>query len=667
MADAAASSTDGASWLARGWSKNTRSAGGLSAKGYANKAAECFDEGNISQAAALQEKAFDFIKKVDMESISDPSWIFDFFSFYSYKSLIEYLQNKTIESLKSLNLSVDVSEKYWLTFHQEVSYSDALDRLRDHEDDVYTVVSHCLDREPARTLALALTLLRKGRAIDELSAKMQRLKNLPHRYPKKEIESQLAALHRTQARIVQASFMRDASHTDRKSSAARLAALDESLRDAENDLADLIPPEQALSGDGKVLGIDDIVLQVTARLRGRALVEFVHFVPRRLPPSPQHPRREPAQYLALVLLPDGTVSAVNLGPASTIEDAVAEFRHVLAHPGEEAPPAGVDLASAEYAGRTIQEQHAHRVHALIMAPVVDLLGGCTDLLLSPVAALNEVPFAALHDGNDFLIETYRMNYLSSGRELLQRAAPAPHRDVFILADPECGGLDGLPEAQAEARQIADLFPAERVQSFLGKEATKERLLGIRGAGILHVATHGFFQGDGRRTDSGSRGTRLEEVDTPDPVQLPVSSNPMLRAGLFMATSEERRAQEYGKMAGLTSALEIAGMDLSGTELVTLSACQSGVNTAQQRSGVYGLRRAIQVAGAQTLVSSLWDVNDASTRALMVEYYRRLRADQGRVDAMRAAMRTMRQTYAHPYYWAPFIVIGEDGPLSGFGD
>ena len=283
------------------------------------------------------------------------------------------------------------------------------------------------------------------------------------------------------------------------------------------------------------------------------------------------------------------------------------------------------------------------------------------LLVSPVAALNEVPFDALHDGRDFLLRTYRINYLSSGRELLRETDTATSPNVFLLADPECSALERLPSARTEAEQIRKLFPSERVNALFGKEATKEKLLKIRGAGVLHVATHGFFQG--AQASQDVKGARLLAEDTPDPAQIPVSPNPMLRAGLFMAPIEEQLLQDYGKMAGMASALEIASMDLSGTELVTLAACRSGVSTAQPRLGVYGLRRAIQVAGARTLVMSLWDVNDGATQQLMVEYYIRLRRGEGRVDAMRAAMEKVRQQYAHPYYWAPFIVLGEDGPLS----
>jgi CHAT domain-containing protein len=107
------------------------------------------------------------------------------------------------------------------------------------------------------------------------------------------------------------------------------------------------------------------------------------------------------------------------------------------------------------------------------------------------------------------------------------------------------------------------------------------------------------------------------------------------------------------------------MNLWGTQLVVLSACDTGQGDVKLGQGVYGLRRALGVAGAQTVVMSLWKVNDETTRELMVDYYRRLLAGQGRVAALDEAMKALRGKQPHPYYWAPFIAIGVDAPLEGF--
>jgi CHAT domain-containing protein len=110
-----------------------------------------------------------------------------------------------------------------------------------------------------------------------------------------------------------------------------------------------------------------------------------------------------------------------------------------------------------------------------------------------------------------------------------------------------------------------------------------------------------------------------------------------------------------------TALEVAGLDLAGTELAVLSACETGVGAVQNGEGVYGLRRALVLAGVRTQIASLWKVDDAATRDLMIDYYRRLQAGAGRSQALREAQLTMLKdpARAHPYYWASFITIGEE--------
>jgi CHAT domain-containing protein len=114
--------------------------------------------------------------------------------------------------------------------------------------------------------------------------------------------------------------------------------------------------------------------------------------------------------------------------------------------------------------------------------------------------------------------------------------------------------------------------------------------------------------------------------------------------------------------GLATALEVAGMNLWGTQLVVLSACETGRGRVDDLGqGVYGLRRAVMVAGAETLVTSLWQVNDEVTRDLMVGYYKRLLAGAGRGEALRQASLAVRKKHPDPRDWAPFIAIGQMGP------
>jgi CHAT domain-containing protein len=122
--------------------------------------------------------------------------------------------------------------------------------------------------------------------------------------------------------------------------------------------------------------------------------------------------------------------------------------------------------------------------------------------------------------------------------------------------------------------------------------------------------------------------------------------------------------QSGADDGILTALEIAGLDLWGTKLVALSACDTGLGEVAVGEGVYGLRRALVIAGAESQLVSLWKVDDVATQELMAAYYERLLAGEGRAEALRQVQLAMIQDRAlrRPYYWASFIPIGAWGPI-----
>jgi CHAT domain-containing protein len=140
-------------------------------------------------------------------------------------------------------------------------------------------------------------------------------------------------------------------------------------------------------------------------------------------------------------------------------------------------------------------------------------------------------------------------------------------------------------------------------------------------------------------------------------------NPLLRSGLGLAGANLRKS---GDDDGILTAMEVAGLNLWGTKLVVLSACETGVGEVRTGDGVYGLRRALVLAGAETQVMSLWPVSDRGTRDLMIGYYKSLQAGAGRSEAMRQVQLRMLKDprRRHPFYWASFIVSGEWANLDG---
>jgi CHAT domain-containing protein len=143
-------------------------------------------------------------------------------------------------------------------------------------------------------------------------------------------------------------------------------------------------------------------------------------------------------------------------------------------------------------------------------------------------------------------------------------------------------------------------------------------------------------------------------------------NPLLRSGLALAgvnTFLNNGELPPEALDGLLTAADVLQMNLVGTELVVLSACETGLGEVQIGEGVIGLRRAFLLAGAHTLVISLWKVPDQQTQELMNCFYQNLRAGQSRVEALRDAQLSLRKKYAHPLFWGAFICQGFPGPLT----
>jgi CHAT domain-containing protein len=199
----------------------------------------------------------------------------------------------------------------------------------------------------------------------------------------------------------------------------------------------------------------------------------------------------------------------------------------------------------------------------------------------------------------------------------------------------------LPGTAEEGRTVSQLLAGARV--IAGRAATEAALKKVAGPRVLHIATHGFF------------------LQAEDESAARVPENPLLRSGLLLSGANRR---ESGGEDGILTALEASGLDLGGTKLVVLSACETGLGQVRAGDGVYGLRRALVIAGAESQVMSLWKVDDKVTRDLMIEFYKRLLAGKGRSEALREAQLTVLQKPGtdNPFYWAGFIPAGAWGPM-----
>ncbi|MEW5925111.1 MAG: CHAT domain-containing protein, partial [Candidatus Zixiibacteriota bacterium] len=192
---------------------------------------------------------------------------------------------------------------------------------------------------------------------------------------------------------------------------------------------------------------------------------------------------------------------------------------------------------------------------------------------------------------------------------------------------------------------------------LGKDATEDCFKKeAPGSRIIHFATHGYFlegicADDGREDDLSSDGEWAGE-------------NPLLQSGLFLAGANlhGKGADSAGVDDGILTAYEVSALDLSGTETVVLSACETGLGRIQEGEGVYGLRRAFQMAGVRTVISALWPVLDPMTSELFSSLYERssLNISQALQQVQLNKLGELRaeNKIDHPAQWAAFIVLGD---------
>jgi CHAT domain-containing protein len=261
------------------------------------------------------------------------------------------------------------------------------------------------------------------------------------------------------------------------------------------------------------------------------------------------------------------------------------------------------------------------LYIVLLAPVEALLeesalsdgaGAPGKLVIVPHGLLHQIPFHALFDGERYLLERFEVSYAPSATVYAFCQGRVPRGSggalVFGVEDPS------IPATVAEAHAVAKHLPGARVR--VGEEATVAALHSeAPGCAVLHLASHGLFRADN-----------------------PMFSALKLHDGWLMAT-------------------DVMDLDLTGA-IVALSACESGRSEVIGGDEVLGLTRAFLGAGAATLAVSLWLVQDDTTVELMGGWYERLRDGEGRAAALRAAQLELKERYPHPYYWAPFVLVGK---------
>ena len=379
------------------------------------------------------------------------------------------------------------------------------------------------------------------------------------------------------------------------------------------------------------------------------------------------------RYLAFIVSnqPGATVQLLDLGPSNGINQAITDYRRQIAAQASGSKANPVQLAGV-----------AADLHSKLIAPLLPSLQAVSSLIISPDAGLHLLPFEILRgQGQPYLLEQYAISYVGSGRDMVRFATSKTNSGKALLfADPDYdlilhagkshsqGELltqfsslqfNRLPDTKVETDTIAGLLRQGMqltVQNLTGRQAVESTLLTQSQPRMLHLATHGFFLQDDVTGGSETRGLKAVQLIKPATAAAQTRlTNPMLRSGIALAGVNRSLAQ--GQDDGLVTAEKILGMRLLGTDLVTLSACETGVGDIKAGEGVFGLKRAFILAGARTVVLSLWSVPSRETTELMTEFYRLMATGSPKAAALRQAQQTMLKKYPHPFYWGAFQLVG----------
>ena len=355
--------------------------------------------------------------------------------------------------------------------------------------------------------------------------------------------------------------------------------------------------------------------------------------------------------------------------------------------------------SSEQQARILYNANGLALFETVWKPLEQELKGVTTIYYSPSGLFHKIAFNALPIDDSYnkrLVDKYNLNLVSSTSEVvhlsrnktektqitsavlyggldynadataMRKAAQSYKTEAVVSAAasaPPQGVTRGaawgpLPATRVEVQNIQGYLMKKKIantlyQDSMGNEESFRQLSG-RKTGLIHLATHGFFLPDPER----KHDDRAQQQQQGSGVLKPMD-NPLLRSGILLAGGNHAWTNHpvEGVESGVLTAAKIAGMNLLGAKLVVLSACQTGLGDVKNGEGVFGLQRAFKLAGVETLIMSLWEVDDAATSLLMSTFYNEwLISGKSRREAFKEAQKKVRAKYPVPFYWAAFVMM-----------
>ncbi len=370
------------------------------------------------------------------------------------------------------------------------------------------------------------------------------------------------------------------------------------------------------------------------------------------------------QVIALVANKQNGVQLVKLGGLAPIAATIKTYRSNISR-----------IRPIKLSAQTLFQQ--------LWAPLTPYLKNTETVYVVPDGSLHLLPFKALRDqGGLYLTEKWQLITLNSPRDIVLTkksdktttaaaifAAPDfedKNEQSTVTADIKAIYFSELPGTLKEGQQIEQLFIQKQSQSsvklFTKRQATEQQVMSLTSPKILHLATHGFFLKDNVKDNKTlERGLTLrsgQEAIAPLFIQNPLARSGLAFAGANSGIKGYKRADDTN---GILTALEVLNLNLEGTDLVVLSACETGLGDIKVGEGVYSLNRSFQEAGAKMVLSTLWGVADDATGIFMRKFYYRFLNGESAQKAMQETQNEfMRdEQYSHPFFWAGFVMIGKE--------
>lgn len=627
---------------------------------------------NLSQALVLQQQLFGPESKAAAETLFQ-------------LAVVEYLQGHNDSALSKVEQSLQLQQRQLSELGSLLSDSSLTSLLDQEESPLDLLISILTRKMPTETeiqTALNWTIQRKGLALD-LNCRMKSIEQ------SQSFDSQTLRLIEN----VRIKNQELADLTLRPDDTTPEAKLESARRHKRQEISELQGQlaQRLRNTDSNIGNLASVVEQFAAKLKnGEAYLDY-------LKGHRLSSEMRTDVYLAFLIRKENDeliIDFADLGDAVPIDELIEELREQTRR-----FPRNLRLSTEEELEKKYR-QLAQQLYAELLEPFSEGLESVAVLTISPDAELSKVPFAALvNPDNQYFVEKINISYVSSARDLFRENEPAgvgtlvisnPNFDAEIedrenalsverIPAPNMLALRGaddidlrslrwkrLPGAEAEAADLQSLLASSEFQPvtvYLGDEAVEDVFKSVHSARLVHLATHGFYVPSAQEDEFGLGFGR----STSNLSRLRSAENPLLRSGIVLAGAN-RSSQKSGSTHklddGWVTAQEIARLDFRNTELVVLSACESGLGDVSAGQGVHGIRRAFLNAGAHSVLTTLFEVPDGETRELMKAFYEQMLSQTNRRAALceaqrqQIATRRMKHQAAHPFYWASFMLLGD---------